>query len=61
MTKEKVLCPRCGGRLGDTNKGVRFETVVVDDNNTNTEYFKSYFYIKCSRCKSIVGIRKIES
>ena len=61
MRKTTVMCPHCGRRLIDAENGVRTQTKEIDtyDERSPKERWTPDYYIKCWKCHSTIGYRKI--
>lgn len=58
--KKKILCPRCGRRLIDTESTVKSEIKDMDSKcETLYDRWVPDYYVKCWKCKAHIGIRKI--
>ncbi|WKY49092.1 hypothetical protein Q5O24_07225 [Eubacteriaceae bacterium ES3] len=63
MQKKPVSCPQCGRRIFDSEKNVKTQTMVINPHKQNhrKDIWNPDYYIKCWKCQSIVGYRKINN
>ena len=55
--RRRLSCPICNfERLIDTGQNTKSQTYQVGD----SAYLNADYYQKCSKCKSVIGITKIE-
>jgi len=53
MAKE-LRCPNCKKRLIDEGSKTESKILIVNDEEDVADY-----YLKCERCKNLIGIKKI--
>lgn len=59
IARQPYPCPRCTNpRLMDTGQDRDIELVVINDGDPP---WQPDFYIKCQRCKTEFGVRKLNS
>lgn len=51
----KLLCPKCKHRMVDQREGVTSELHIME----NGDKWPADYFLKCTQCKSEVGLRKI--
>jgi len=59
--KVQLKCPVCSARIADTDNMVTTKMKVIGRNESPlVNRWRADYYLKCRKCKSNIGIQKIE-